>query len=183
MIRPACDASFVRWRFLFLVVASISTPACALILGIDDGIPRNVDSGVDAALDAPPDATKDVTIDGFLRLACGQTSCDLGSGQACCRTGPTTFDCIDAGATCSGTLIQCDRPEACPAGDAGPNVCCADLVSTEAGVVATSVSCKSEALCIPSQHAWLCDDAGECFPDASGCVQSTFTIPPYSICK
>ncbi len=171
----------MRFRFVIVaMVVSAGASACGLILGIDDGIPRSQDGGPDATT---TDAAKDVVPDGFVPLLCGATSCNLGTGQACCRTGPTTFDCIDAGATCSGTLIQCDRPEVCPADDAGPNVCCADLVSTEAGVVATSVSCKSEALCIPSQHAWLCDDAGECFPDASGCVQSSFTIPPYSICK
>ncbi len=177
----------MRRRLLLLPFVSVGVSACALILGIDDGIPRGADAGLDASdatLDGPSDGGKDAKIDGSAGLSCGQASCDLGTGQACCRTGPTTFDCIDAGATCSGTLIQCDRPEVCPVTDAGNTVCCADLVSTDAGVVATSVSCKPEALCIPSQHAWLCDDAGECFPDASlGCVQSTFTIPPYYICK
>jgi len=179
----------MRARFLLFVVTCVGASACAAILGIDDGIPRTQDAALDApSSDAGADAADtaaEAAFDGpFVPLSCGPSAtCNVALGQACCRSGSTTYDCIDAGVTCTGTLIQCDRPEMCPpAAEAGPVVCCADLVNTDAGALATSVSCKPTALCAYASHGWLCDDAGECPADAS-CLQSTFTIPPYYICR
>ena len=176
----------MRARLLLLAATSVAVSACAAILGIDDGTPRTDDAAVDAS-QADADAAVDVVVDAgeggpFVPLKCGQATCNFALGQACCRTGSTSFVCMDAGVTCSGTLIECDRPEMCPPDDAGPVVCCGDLSDTEAGVVASAVSCKSEALCAYSTHAYFCDDAGECPADAS-CLQSTVTLPTYLICK
>ena len=178
----------MRARLLLLAATSVAVSACAAILGIDDGTPRTDDAAVDASQGdadaaAPADAAADAGEGGpLVPLKCGTTSCNYAVGQSCCRTGSTSYVCLDAGVTCSGTLIECDRPEMCPPSDAGPVVCCADLASTEAGAVATAVSCRLQALCAYSTHVYLCDDAGDCLADAS-CLQSTVTLPTYLICK
>jgi hypothetical protein len=177
-----------RW---ILAATCLGASACAAILGIDDGIPRGDDGGPDAPADVtnPGDGSSDgaadaATFDGpFVPLQCGTgAACNAAVGEACCRTGATTFECIDASAICTGTLIQCDRPEMCPPDDAGPVVCCGDLVSTDAGAVASAVSCKPATLCPYTAHAYFCGDAGDCPADAS-CLQSTFTLPGYLLCK
>jgi hypothetical protein len=164
--------------------------ACDAILGIDDGIPRGEpDATLDAPLDAPKDALGDAPAtdagpdSNFVKLKCGTNVCDFSTGQQCCRTGTTTYVCQDAGSACTGTKITCDRPELCAPGDAGPVVCCADLTTTDAGPVASLVSCKLASACpINTAHTRMCDDAGQC-GDAAACIQSTTTLPGYDICK
>ena len=181
----------MRWPVLAAVCGSIGIAACADILGIDDGIPRTGD----AALDAPVDATADVRDAGadakpdgpFSPLSCGTTVCNFALGQACCRTGASTYQCVTSQADCSGTYIPCDRPSQCQSTDAGPATCCTTDVLNEAGTdyVAESVACMPYSAClgIPT-HYILCgdDDGGDCPADA-GCTQSTSTLPPFLICR
>ncbi len=181
--------------FVLSGVCAVSVVECASILGIDDGIPRTddgsvmdvgvtdvasqpdvVDAGMDDVTDAAP----------FSPLSCGAVTCNFAVGEACCRTGASTYKCIDAGAKCADTLIPCDRKEQCAGGDAGPRDCCTTDVLTDAGTyVATAVACMPVAQCSPVPiHYDLCDDldAADC-PDGTTCTQSTTTLPTFYICR
>ena len=161
---------------------------CADILGIDDGVPRDA-ATVDAPFDAPLDVHASDANDGgaVSPLSCGTSTCNFALGQSCCRTGATTFVCLDAGTACKGTAIPCDRPEQCTGGDAGPLECCTTDVLTDAGTyVATSVGCMTKAQCSPiPAHYILCGDgdgSADC-PDGTSCGQSTSTLPTFLICR
>jgi hypothetical protein len=171
----------MRRSFVVVIAAG-----CADILGIDDGIPRAGDASLDVTGDSPADVVAgDAGPDGFSPLSCGASTCNFGTGQTCCRTGATTYVCLDSGASCSGTSIPCDRPEQCTS-DAGPMQCCTTDVLTDAGIyVASSVGCMPAAKCAPiPTHYVLCgdNDAADC-PDGSTCSQSTSTLPPFLICR
>lgn len=168
-----------RWLLLAFVVAA---PACATILGIDDGIPREdasvdatvdltvIDVGtdvVDAPIDVPPPP---------LTVACGDAG-DCTVGQSiCCRRGavaPFTYACVTDAAACTGTnpkFIACDKASICAgfdAGDAGPPVCCADLNDAGGVLTLASVFCTGEKACIATGQV-MCptvSDAGD-----SGCT-------------
>jgi hypothetical protein len=183
----------MRWRTLIAPSLFVGVAACADILGIDDGIPRGGDSSVEAGpTDAAPDvrdASADVGPDvTFNVLSCGGTQCNFDQGEACCRTGPTSYQCVTSQSACSGTYIPCDRPSQCPATDAGPRTCCTTDVLNEAGTdyVAASVGCKPYSQCLGTPtHYILCGDgdAGADCPPEAGCAPSTSTLPPFLICK
>lgn len=183
----------MRRRLAFALSCALAAAACADILGIDNGIPLGVDassfdaSGSDVASDGSDAAVDDAPVEApFSPLSCGTSTCNFAIGEACCRTGATTFDCVDAAASCNGTYIPCDRPEQCVGGDAGPRECCTTDVLTDAGTyVASSVACMTKAQCTPiPKHYVLCDDdsSAEC-PDATSCAESVATLPPFMICK
>lgn len=185
----------MRWRVLTAAGTTVALAACANILGIDDGIPRSSDGAVDAPVDvgpketgpdAPmPEAGPDAP---FSPLACGTGVCNFALGEACCRTGTTTYACVPTASACTGTLIPCDRPSQCDSPDAGARTCCTTDVLNEAGTdyVAASVACMPVAACQGTPtHYILCGDgdaAADCPPEA-GCAQSTSTLPPFLICK
>jgi hypothetical protein len=178
-------------RIYAILGVSLCAVACANILGIDDGIPRNDDASVDAYVDVMVDvhdAAVDVPPEGppFSPLSCGGSTCNFAVGEACCRTGAAKYACVDAASSCmGGTYIPCDRPEQCK-GDAGPRECCTTDILTDAGTyVATSVACVASAQCSPiPTHYILCgdNDAADC-PDGEGCAQSVNTLPTFYICK
>jgi hypothetical protein len=177
------------WLVLALTAMLLLASACANILGIDDGIPRTMEASVlDVGLpDVATDVMMDAAVDApFSPLTCDTVTCNFAIGEACCRTGTSTYTCIDAGDTCSGTLIPCDRNEQCPPDEAGARECCTTDVLTDANTyVATSVGCMSAAKCSPvPTHYVMCgdDDAAEC-PDALGCTVSVNTLPTFLICK
>lgn len=183
----------MRWRVLFAAFVCVGVAACADILGIDDGTPRAYDAAADApadgTLDAPADTGADASADAlFSPLSCGTTDCNAAIGEACCRTGPTSYQCVSSQSACAGTFIPCDRPSQCPPTDAGPQTCCTTDVLDEAGTdyVAASVACRPTASCVPTPtHYILCGDgdaSADCPPEA-GCAPSTSTLPPFLVCK
>jgi hypothetical protein len=180
----------MRRRYVILAVLGVAAGACANILGIDDGIPRSLDGSIDAVTNDVTtdvhDAGTDVVDAPFSPLSCGTSTCNFDNGEACCRTGASTYACIDAGGMCKGTLIPCDRPDQCKGGDAGPRECCTTDVLTDSGAyVATSVGCMTLAQCLPiPTHYRLCGDgdAGDC-PDGTTCGASVSTLPSFLICK
>lgn len=179
-------------RRVWVGCSCIALAACANILGIDDGTPRNYDAstegGDDAAIDVPIDVAKDVAVDvPFSPLSCGATStCNFAIGEACCRTGASTYACVSGADACAGTYIPCDRTSQCPATDAGKELCCTTDILTDAGTyVAQSVGCHPSAQCTPiPTHYILCgnDSAADCPPEA-GCTPSVSTLPPFLLCK
>jgi hypothetical protein len=178
-------------RVAFALSCVGAAAACANILGIDDGIPRDAsvdvgmqdasDGDADAAVDAPPEAP-------FSPFACGTLTCNFALGETCCEKGDATFDCVDGSAACKGAgslYIPCDGPEQC-VGDAGAKECCTTDVLTDAGTyVATSVSCLTAAQCTPiPTHYVLCGgDSGADCSDATMCEISVTTLPGFLICK
>src|SRR5678816_1613903 len=118
----------------------------------DSDYDASVDTGVvDAAPDvvfkdsAPADSP-------FSPLSCGaSTTCNFAIGEACCRTGPTTYNCVTAPGACSGTYIPCDRTSQCPQNtEAGAMLCCTtDSVNDSGTYVADSVDCLPAAQCQP----------------------------------
>ena len=118
----------MKWRLVSAVCLGVGVAPCAAILGLDDGTPRTSDAAVDAPFDAAADARdagNDAASDApFSPLSCGNTDCNLAIGEACCRTGATSYQCVTSKAACAGTYIPCDRPSQCPATDAGAQTCC-----------------------------------------------------------
>lgn len=178
----------MRRRAIAAAACCATVAACADVLGIDDGLPRAYDASIDVSIgDASnPDVDDASLSDGaYMPLFCGQTTCNFAIGEGCCRTG-TTYQCVDAAATCTGIYIPCDRPAYCPTTDAGPMQCCATDVVNDAGQsVAQSVACKPTAQCLPiPSHYVLCDDdsSAECPIDAS-CSASVTTLPTFLICR
>jgi len=163
--------------------------ACADVLGIDDGTPRPLDAAIDVLEGAAPDASDAApdAADAFSPLSCGgSVTCNFAAGQACCRTGASTFACVDGADACAGTYIPCDRSSQCPATEAGAELCCTTDVLTDAGTyVAESVGCHPAAQCSPiPTHYVLCgDDSGADCPPEAGCGESVSTLPPFLLCK
>ncbi len=182
----------MRWRLASAACLCVGVAACADILGIDDGVPRTGDAALDAPVDAAPDvrdAGADARSDApFSPLPCGNTDCNRAIGEACCRTGATSYQCVASPSACVGTYIPCDRPSQCPPTDAGAQTCCTTDVLDEAGTdyVAESVACMPYADCQGTpKHYVLCGDgdaAADC-PAEAGCAPSTSTLPPFLICK
>jgi len=174
-----------------LVALVLAASSCAEILGIDDGKPRDYDASVETGLpDVTPDAVKDSgPADGpFSPLSCGTgKTCNFAIGEACCRTGATTYECVTSPGACTGTYIPCDRVEQCPQNtEAGAMLCCTtDAVNDSGTYVANSVDCLPAAQCQPTpQHYILCgDDSGAYCPPEAGCGPSTSALPPFLICK
>jgi hypothetical protein len=194
-----------RWALAGILLVA---PACAAILGIEDGVPRE-DAGIDATVDqGAPDVSDDA--DGALEaeaapppltVPCGDAAACVVGQTTCCRKGTNpnfTYGCVSDAAACTGTnpkLIPCNRAEVCAAldagaSDAGPAVCCADSLTTDAGTSLTKVFCTSQATCLGTGFV-MCpvastQDAGSV---EAGCVSprlcrpSTIVIPGYLICQ
>jgi hypothetical protein len=151
----------------------IVAAGCADILGLDDGKPRDYDASIDTGVvDAPADVMKDAAADGpFKPLFCGTgKTCNFAAGEACCRTGSTNYQCVDAASACTGTYIPCDRAAYCPQNtEAGALLCCTtDVIDDSGSYVAQSVDC------LP---------AAQCSPPEAGCGPSANTLPEFLICK
>jgi len=178
---------------VFVVAFMLAAASCADILGIDDGKPRDYDASIDTGppLDAAPDVAKDsgpADSPPFSPLSCGTgTTCNFAIGEACCRTGPTTYQCVDAPGKCTGTYIPCDRATQCPQNtEAGAMLCCTtDIINDSGTYVADTVGCLPAAQCQPTpQHYILCgEDSGAYCPPEAGCGPSTSALPPFLICK
>lgn len=194
----------MRQRLLVLgvVVLAAGGTACAALLGIDDGIPRD-DAGVDVTVDAPvtADAQPDVVLDAgdggdatvdapkpFSPLACGSATCNA-VGEVCCRTGTGgdagyTYKCLaDAGA-CTGTApltVSCDRAANCAAQGKVGEICCANAYQT----AATKVSCSAPSFCPTSTFTIVCGPGDDeiCASVALTCQTSTVTAVGWTICK
>lgn len=191
---------------LGLIASSLGLAACASLLGLDDGVPRE-DAGVgDVTVDATTDvisndATPDVTADAiadaapdvpkpFSPLACGNGTCNAVT-QACCRTGygddasPYAYVCVgDAGAckSASAALVGCDRASNCTAQGKPGQICCANVV---VGDLATDVRCVSPAACGADAGTIVCGPGDDelCATQAFTCLASTYTIVGWNICK
>ena len=170
--------------------------ACAEILGIDDGTPRDYDaSSVDASSDKAtlPDASvNDVVVDvpvdvPVSPLACGTSTCNA-LAESCCRRGSFTqadaesFACVDSGADCDGgLLVTCDQPANCAAQGHPGDVCCGVL--PDGGTIATSTACVPQSAC---KGVFLCepgDDEMCKFDAGQSCKASASTILGWLICK
>jgi hypothetical protein len=179
----------MRKRGLTSFAFMLAAASCADILGIDDGKPRDYDASVDTGVDAAPDVKDAQVPDGpFSPLSCGTgTTCNFAAGQACCRTGSSTYKCVDASSACIGTFIPCDRTSQCPQNtEAGAMLCCTtDAIDDSGTYIANSVACLPAAQCQPEpQHYILCgDDSGASCPPEAGCGESTTALPPFLICK
>lgn len=178
--------------------------ACASILGIDDGIPREDAGVVDAAPDVAPvvdsavpdagtdaDAAADVAIDvpkPFSPLPCGSATCNAVT-QACCRTGAGgdggyAYKCIDDAGACTGNLpvvVACASSANCTAQGKPGNVCCANAYNT----AATSVSCTGPSFCPTNTFTILCGPGDDelCMSSGLSCASSVATIVGWNICK
>jgi hypothetical protein len=175
-------------RRVVLAAFVLAAASCADILGIDDGKPRDYDASVDTGVvDAAPDV-KEAGDAPFSPLACGTgTTCNFALGEACCRTGATSYQCVDASSACTGTYIPCDRASQCPQNtEAGAMLCCTtDTVNDSGTYIADTVGCLPAAQCQPEpQHYILCgEDSGAYCPPEAGCGPSTSALPPFLICK
>jgi len=180
----------MKWRLLVVFAMVAGAAACADILGIDDGVPRASDGSLDdGAPDSMPDVGPlDAAGDGpFSPLSCGAATCNFAAGEACCRTGPTTYVCVASAAACTGTFIPCDRPSQCSPTEAGASTCCTtDVLDDGGNYVAQSVACAPYKSCSGAPaHYILCGDgdAGADCPPEAGCAESTGTLPPFLVCK
>ena len=154
----------------------LATTGCANLLGIDDGIPRTDAAAADVS-----------AADVFSPLHCGDTTCNFAALESCCAADDGGAQaCASATTDCPGLYIPCDRSSQCEQDpDAGPIVCCADYDVTEAGVVATGVSCVPASDCNAASDRFpLCGGPGgaaDCPADAS-CGTSTFSLPSFQVC-
>lgn len=180
-----------------LLVAASSIYACATLLGIDDGVPRQQDSsvgdssstpeaGADVVNDVGADVASDVVVP-VSPLACGTSTCNA-LVEGCCRSGDPadasaeSFGCVSDAAACKGGLVvTCDETANCTALGHLGDVCCA--VIPDSGNAATSTvcmpfaSCTGAIMCRPGDDE-ACDvDAGQ------SCLPSAQTILGYDICK
>lgn len=178
-----------------VLAAAVGIAACANILGIDDGIPRQDDASIDAPLDVggfdSADAGIDVMDAGIdvppSPLACGKATCNA-LVEVCCRKGDPldasgqTFACIgDAAACTNGLVIVCDQAESCTALGHPGEECCA--IVPDGGSVATSTGCVASSAC---KGAFMCQPGDDeiCNVDAGqSCKPSTATVVGYDICK
>ncbi|CAN5350779.1 hypothetical protein BH09MYX1_BH09MYX1_38040 [soil metagenome] len=189
----------LRWA---LAPALLAAPACAALLGIDDGTLRD-DAGLDATVDQlAGDVSIDVTPEAEaapppIVVACGDAGCAIGE-SVCCRHGGNanlTYACVTDAATCSGSnnpqLIPCDRAEACASVDAGadaaPTVCCADSYTNDSGTGLTKVFCTSQTTCLGTGVVMcILPDAGDAgsgsCPSPRTCKPSIVIVPGYGIC-
>ncbi len=181
-----------RWALAGLLLVA---PACAAILGIDEGTPRE-DGGVDATIDlgtpdvAPFDAVVvDVVAEAEagpppLTVPCGDAGPCVVGQTVCCRKGGNnnlSFSCLANSAACTGGTnpqdIPCDRAEVCVALDAGfgPDgaapVCCADTTTNDSGTFLNRVVCMPQQQCLNTgvQMCTPFPSDGGGFAD-SGCV-------------
>ncbi len=181
-----------------MIVCCASVSACADILGIEDGTPREYDA---SAFDAPMDTTvlpdakvvdvvsADVPIDvPTSPLACGTSTCNA-LKEGCCRTGSfsqadaESFACVPSAAACDGGLfVTCDEPANCAAQGHAGDVCCGVFIdgsTTVAGSTActTASACNGVFVCVPGDDEMCAFDAGQ------GCKPSSATILGWDICK
>lgn len=192
-----------RWALAGLLLVA---PACAAILGIDDGTQRGDDAGgFDATVDAVDVVAIDVVVEAEaapppLTVACGDAGpCVVGQTE-CCRKGNAPnygYSCVADAAACTGTnpkLIPCDRAEICAGvdagADAGPAVCCADSFTNDSGTGLTKVFCTSQTACLATGVV-MCpvastSDAGGVeagCPSPRLCKPSQVIVPGYLICQ
>jgi hypothetical protein len=172
-----------------LLVGACAIGACADILGIDDGIPRQPDASIDASIvdAAGADAISDAGIDVPVSpLTCGTSTCNA-LDQACCRLGDPlvadaeSFACVSDAAACSaGLLVTCDEAANCTALGHPGDVCCALI--PDGGTAATATKCMPA----PSCGVIICEpgDDEACDVDAGqSCLPSIQTVLGYDICK
>jgi hypothetical protein len=90
------------------------------------------------------------------QVACGQASCDVKAGQACCFS--TSFSCT-AAAACAGQALPCDGPEDCAGGQ-----CCLDFNNR--------FFCATD--CDPAiGQVRICHSLRDCTGDANICTAKT----------
>lgn len=193
---------------LGLSASSAALVACASILGLDDGTPREdagpIDATVDVTIDVisstdatpdvvAPDVGPDVAPDApkpFSPLSCGSATCNAVT-QECCRTGygddasPYAYGCVsDAGAckSASAILVGCDRAANCAAQGKPGHICCANVV---VGDLATAVTCLAPSACGADAGTIVCGPGDDelCATQAFTCLASNYTIVGWNICK
>lgn len=198
-----------RWALVALLLVA---PACAAILGIDEGTPRG-DGGVDATVDegTPDVAPFDVVVADVVEAEAGPPPLTVPCGDAgpcvvgqtvCCRHGNNnnlTYACLPDAAACVGGTnpqdIPCDRAEVCIALDAGfapdgaPPVCCADTTTNDSGTFLNRVVCLQQQQCL-NTGVIMCtpfpaDGGGNAdagCPLPRTCRASQNYVPGYGIC-
>ena len=194
---------------LGVLASSGALTACASILGVDDGLPRE-DGGLgdvtldvipagDASGDATGDATladadagADVIVDApkpYSPLPCGQDTCNAVT-QGCCRKGdgsdasPYTYGCVsDAGACKAGgdIVVGCNSVANCEALGKPGTVCCANGYYNPA----TAVACVAPSACPDDAATVLCGPGDDelCAALGYSCLSSVQTIGGWNICK
>lgn len=196
-----------RWVWVLGVLASSgAVAACASILGLDDGLPRedggladvtidvlpSGDASADATPDASADAVADVLVDApkpYSPIPCGNTTCNSVT-QGCCRTGygddasPYAYACVnDAGACKAGgsIVVGCNSVANCAAQGKPGAVCCANTFQN----LATDVSCVAPSACPDDAATILCGPGDDelCAAHAFACLPSSYTIVGWNICK
>ena len=189
-----------------MFAGSASLFACASILGIDDGIPREdggvgdattldvapADSGPgpDAARDAIADGGFDAPVDVYSPMSCGGNTCNAVT-QGCCRTGnggdasPYAYVCVNDGGACNGPaaiVVNCDRGANCAAQGQPGSVCCANVLIN---AKATGVTCVPPSACSAEAGTVVCGPGDDelCASQGHACLASTVTIVGWKICK
>ena len=184
----------MRRRALITGLGLLGAGACANILGIDDGTPRQYDASmpdVSDNADAPPDVgvvvEAGVDAPATSPLLCGKSTCNA-LAEACCRKGDPldastqTFGCItDAAACATGLVVTCDETTTCDALGHSGDVCCAEVA--DGGSVAIRTRCIPRAQCNGNIMCQPGDDE-VCDPDAGqSCQPSISTIVGWDVCK
>jgi len=183
-------------RRLGLALGCAFACACANILGIDDGNPREsdgatTDSSVPDVTSLPDVTEPDVVVEAapdvpVSPLACGDASCNAIT-EACCRTGSASqadaesFACAPADASCAGLRVTCDESANCTALGHPGEECCAVL--PDGGSVAIGTACVAAGTC---STVTLCEPGDDevCNADAGkSCNPSSSTILGWEICK
>jgi len=173
-----------------IVFWCVSAFACADILGIDDGKPRQYDASIDSPAETSPLDVKanDAPPPPMSPLVCGTSTCNAIT-QACCRTGnpsaadAQSFACIPSGDTCDGgLLVVCDEPKNCTAQGHPGDECCA--LVPEGGSIAYATACVKPGAC--AANALLCepgDDEMCNFEAGQTCAASVATVIGWDLCK
>ena len=185
-----------RVAIVVLVAAVSGAFACADVLGIDDGQPRDDASVPDVTIDQAtpqPDASDAAPFDAadaapppMSPLSCGSATCNA-YVEACCRTGVGTdaaamsFKCVTDAADCKSNadlLVTCDRPANCEAQGHPGDVCCA---WAPVGQPAKSTGCAPDC----ADATVLCDPGDDELCKAIGlsCGSSITTIVGFDLCK
>lgn len=198
-----------RWVLAGLLLVA---PACAAILGIDEGTPRQDGGAPDATvdlgvLDVFTSDVADVAIEAEaapppLTVPCGDAGPCVVGQTVCCRKGGNnnlSWACLPDAAACVGGTnphdIPCDRAEVCIALDAGfgadgaPPVCCADTTTNDSGTFLNRVVCLQQQQCLNTGNVMCApfplDGGGNAeagCPAPRTCRASQSIIVGYGIC-
>jgi hypothetical protein len=142
--------------------APTDVPADASLRGADAAMPDSAgwdaaQAGTDAGLDAAKDAGADAVT---ASVTCDGEECNAAHGQGCCYKPLEQCTTLTACSLAGGSLLTCDGPEDCAAGQA----CC---VAAFGGILA---QCVDAGMCSGGIACHVATRACDCLPAGIGCA-------------